>query len=58
MSLWSLGASVSVGAIRRGYFTTLGELKSYRHGRGGDERVDFVAKTEQNSPLFLQFFLP
>ena len=47
MSLWSLGAPLSVGAIGRGYATTLGELGSHRHGRGGDERGDFVAKTEQ-----------
>ena len=51
MSLWSLGASLSVGAIGGGYFTTLGELGSHRHGRGGDERGDFVAKTERKQGL-------
>ena len=33
-----------VGAIGREYATTLGELGSYRHGRGGDKRCYFVEK--------------
>ena len=51
MSLWSLGASLSVGAIVGGYSATLGEVGSHRHGRGGDERGGFVVKIEQKQGL-------
>ena len=49
--VWLPQACSWAGAIRREYATTLGELGSHRHGRGGDERGDFVAKTEQNRGL-------
>ena len=32
--VWCLDALLSVGAIGRGYATTLNELGSHRHGRG------------------------
>ena len=47
MTLWCLDALLSVGAIGRGYATSLGELGSHPHGRGGDKRGGFVVKTEQ-----------
>ena len=36
MSLWCLGALLSVGAIGRRYALTLGELASHPHGRVGE----------------------
>ena len=51
MSLWCLFASISVGAIGRGYAATLDELGSHPHGRGDARRGDFIVKTEQKQGL-------
>ena len=50
MTLWCLDALLSVGAIGRGYATTLGELGSHRHGQRGAKRgglLVFVVKTDE-----------
>ena len=52
MSVWRPYASVSIGAIGRGCYTTLGELISHRHGREGAARGGFVEKTEQKQGSF------
>ena len=49
VSLWCLGVYLSVEAIGGGYYTTLGELGSHRHGRGGARWGDFIVKTEPPS---------
>ena len=52
MSLWYPYASISVGAIGRGYATTLDELVAYRRGRGDGIWGNFVVKTEQKQCLW------
>ena len=54
VTLWCLDALLSVGAIGRGYATTLGELGSHRHGQRGAKRgglLVFVVKTKQRLGL-------